>query len=82
MDELLEGVIHSQRGELEKRKEEFVNLQARGRERERQADKETKRQTDRQIKRHKYEERHRKFQRIIPMGNLVPLQARTHTRSM
>lgn len=29
MDELLEGVIHSQRGELEKRKAEFVDLQAR-----------------------------------------------------
>ncbi|CAM9689623.1 unnamed protein product, partial [Scytosiphon promiscuus] len=28
MDELLEGVIHSQKGELEKRKEEFVDLQA------------------------------------------------------
>lgn len=27
MDELLEGVIHSQRGELEKRKAEFVDLQ-------------------------------------------------------
>lgn len=29
MDELLEGVIHSQRGELEKRKAEFVDLQVR-----------------------------------------------------
>lgn len=27
MDELLEGVIHSQKGELEKRKAEFVDLQ-------------------------------------------------------
>lgn len=27
MDELLEGVIHGQKGELEKHKEEFVNLQ-------------------------------------------------------
>lgn len=30
MDELLEGVIHSQRGELEKRKAEFVDLQVEG----------------------------------------------------
>ena len=30
MDELLEGVIHSQRGELEKRKAEFVDLQVGG----------------------------------------------------
>lgn len=29
MDELLEGVIHSQKGELEKRKAEYVDLQAR-----------------------------------------------------
>lgn len=29
MDELLERVIHSQRGELEKRKEEYVDLQVR-----------------------------------------------------
>lgn len=28
MDELLDGVIHSQKGELEKRKAEFVDLQA------------------------------------------------------
>lgn len=28
MDQLLEGVIHSQKGELERRKEEFGNLQA------------------------------------------------------
>lgn len=27
MDELLEGVIHSQKGELEMRKAEFVDLQ-------------------------------------------------------
>ncbi len=30
MDELLEGVIHSQKGELEKRKAEFVDLQVPG----------------------------------------------------
>lgn len=29
MDELLEGVIHSQKGELEKRKAEYVDLQVR-----------------------------------------------------
>lgn len=29
MDELLEGVIHSQKGELERQKAEFVDLQAR-----------------------------------------------------
>lgn len=28
MDELLDGVIHSQKGELERRKAEFVDLQA------------------------------------------------------
>lgn len=28
MDVLLEGVIHSQRGELDRRKAEFVDLQA------------------------------------------------------
>lgn len=28
MDELLEGVIHGQKGELERRKAEFVDLQA------------------------------------------------------